>query len=346
MRLFPRIITAAAMSGLALANCAAGAQPDGTIAVRVADGRLTLRADNALLEQVVATVQRESGVPVRRAAPLAGRITASFRDVPLEAGLRRLLAGADLVMLYSLADSAAAGSAAARLTYVRVYASAAPGPRSVENDIAAVTAREDSGLDIADADGAHDDAVALGRLLRDAGDRHTRMRAADALGHLGDADAIAALAGALDDDDASVRERAVNALGQTWNERAVEPLALALRDDGDADVREAAALALGETWSDAAVGALGQALVTAPERAVREAAARALSVIGAPDAVPFLIRALEDPRGSVRESAAEALGAIGTSDTVSALNRVALEDGDPWVSARAAEALHALSAAR
>lgn len=346
MRLFPRIITAAAVSGLALANCAAGAQAGGTIAVRVTDGRLTLRADNALLEHVVATVQRESGVPVHRASPLAGRITVSFRDVPLEAGLRRLLAGTDLVMLYARADSPVAGLAAVRLTDVRVYASAFRGPRSVEDDIAAVTAREDSGLDIAAVDDARDDAVALRRLLRTADDRHTRMRAADALGHLGDADAIAALAGALRDDDASVRERAVNALGRTWNEQAVEPLALALLEDGDAFVREAAALALGATWSDAAVGALGQALTMAPERGVREAAARALSVIGAPDAVPFLIRALDDPRGSVRESAAEALGAIGTPDTVPPLNRAALEDEDPWVSARAAEALQALSAAR
>ena len=80
----------------------------------------------------------------------------------------------------------------------------------------------------------------------------------------------------------------------------------------------------------------------------RSVAARNLGEMGseAADAVPALIRALDDADGAVRRSAAEALGKMGpeATEVVPALIR-ALDDGDDAVCCSAAEALGKIGSA-
>ena len=70
-----------------------------------------------------------------------------------------------------------------------------------------------------------------------------RWKAAEALGEIGDKRAVEPLISALQDDNATVREDAAWALGEIGDKRAVEPLISALQD-WDATVRRNAAEAL------------------------------------------------------------------------------------------------------
>lgn len=95
---------------------------------------------------------------------------------------------------------------------------------------------------------------------------------------------------------------------------------------------------LKETRSRFAIPALGQFIQDSNDWLVRSWAADALGEIGHPDAVPHLIRALQDEDSSVRRNAADALGKIGHPDTVPNLLQ-ALQDADSGVRQNAADAL-------
>jgi HEAT repeat protein len=161
-----------------------------------------------------------------------------------------------------------------------------------------------------------------------------RESAVEALGRIGDAEAVPGLLAALGDANADVREAAAAALGEI-GAPAVPGLLAALRD-ADADVREAAAKALGEIGDAAAVPGLLAALGDA-EANVREAAAKALGQIGDAAAVPGLLAALRDADADVRRAAA-ALGEIGDAAAVPGL-LAALRDADADVRRAAAAAL-------
>ena len=282
------------------------------------DGRLTARLADVPLERVLDSLADLTGARIEVDVAPGERVTEAFIDLPIEESLRRLLPGRQIIVVYEQAPHDLA-----RLVAVRAYdgsGSSTRVRRDRRDDIATPGAR----MPVAAPDGTLDlpaDRDALALVLSTSEDREARRRAIEELGRL-DGDGItAALSLGLEDTDPGVRESAARALGRTWDEGAIEPLARAVSDDGDADVREAAAQALGRLWSESAVEALGRALLTDPLRAVREAAARALGDIGGAGGVSALIAALRDPRGSVRESAVAALGAIGGNSAIAGPGR-------------------------
>ncbi len=303
--------------------------------LRITDGRLTARLADVPLERVLNALVDLTGARIEVDVVPGERVTAEFIALPIEESLRRLLPGRQIIVVYeqTLHDLA-------RLVTVRAYdgSGSSTRVRSDREDTATPGARMPVGApDGAIALPADRDALAV--VLSTSQDPEARRRAVEELDRL-DTDGIAAaLSRGLEDADPGVRESAARALGRTWDEGAIEPLAWALRDDGDAAVREAAAQSLGRLWSESAVEALGRALLTDPARAVREAAARALGDIGGAGGVSALVAALRDPRGSVREIAVGALGAIGGKLAVAALVEVSMADRDPWVRAEAAATL-------
>ncbi len=100
------------------------------------------------------------------------------------------------------------------------------------------------------------------------GDGETRMKAAWALGEIGDRRALEPLAAALGDTEARVREKAALALGKIGEAEAVEAL-LGHLDDPDEAVREAVSRSLQELgWRpEEAVAAVAAAAVSAAEEA-------------------------------------------------------------------------------
>ncbi|ABQ90126.1 HEAT repeat domain-containing protein [Roseiflexus sp. RS-1] len=168
-----------------------------------------------------------------------------------------------------------------------------------------------------------------------------RESAVEALGRIGDAEAVPGLLEALHDADADVRWAAAAALERIGDAAAVPGLLEALHD-ADADVRWAAAAALERIGDAAAVPGLLAALRDA-NAGVRRAAAEMLGQIGDAAAVPGLLHALRDAEARVRKAAAKALGQIGDATAVPGLLH-ALGDTAWLVRAAAAEALGRIGA--
>ncbi|RMG75374.1 MAG: HEAT repeat domain-containing protein [Chloroflexi bacterium] len=153
--------------------------------------------------------------------------------------------------------------------------------------------------------------LAVPHLIQALQDKHWRVReaAAEALGQIGDAQAMTHLMQALQDKDSDVRRVAAWALVKI-GKPAVPHLMQTLKDE-HSDVRSAAAWTLGRIGDAQAVPHLIQALKD-EERDVRRAAAWALGEIGDAQAVPHLMQALKDEYSSVHRAAAKALKKIRT----------------------------------
>jgi len=141
---------------------------------------------------------------------------------------------------------------------------------------------------------------AVGQLLEALDDRDSvvRLRAAWALGRIGDQRATEKLIRTLGDGDWSVRMRAAQALGNLRARPALDALLLATRD-GNADVRRHVIGALSRIADPAAADRLGTALKDKDWR-VRMAAALALSAIDDGKSQNLLKAALCDENEHVR----------------------------------------------
>ena len=135
-----------------------------------------------------------------------------------------------------------------------------------------------------------------------------RVAAAEALGQIGDADAVDPLIQATHDEREDVRIAAASALARIGDRKSIQPL-IRLFADRYHGVRVAAADAVA-VFGRAALEALEEAL-SDPVTVVRVTAARAIGLIGVIESIPVLIDHLGDPAPEVRWSVARALGEFG-----------------------------------
>ncbi|AWB27700.1 HEAT repeat domain-containing protein [Halococcoides cellulosivorans] len=147
-------------------------------------------------------------------------------------------------------------------------------------------------------------AKAFARAL-DADIPEIRMAAANALGSLGEADAVGPLTDRLDDPDPRVRARVARACGQIGDPRAVAGLTEHLQGE-PAGVRAAAAGALGEIGNREALQAL-LAMYDDENDRVRRIAVDAYGNFRNDRPVDALIEALDDPSATVRRTAVYSL---------------------------------------
>ena len=115
----------------------------------------------------------------------------------------------------------------------------------------------------------------------------------------------------LNDTSLSVRESAVKALGQLYDDRAVVPLIRSLKDD-DSQIRKEAAYALRQLEDSRAVVPLIGSLKDEDSQ-VRKEAAKALGQLNDSRAFGPLIESLKDEGPQVREEAAKALRQLNDS---------------------------------
>lgn len=162
-----------------------------------------------------------------------------------------------------------------------------------------------------------------------------RKNAAEALGKIGEVQAVEPLIEILKDDDMTVRSVAVDALSNI-GKPAVETLISAMKDTCE-HVRWSTAEALGKTEDTRAVEPLISVLKDACDQ-VRSNAAMALGKIGDSKALKPLIRALNDKCDNVRENAAWALGNTRNNIVVQSLIYV-MKDKNKHVRRKAIEAL-------
>jgi HEAT repeat protein/outer membrane protein assembly factor BamB len=190
-------------------------------------------------------------------------------------------------------------------------------------------------------------------------DRQVRLRAAEALGHDGDPNALAELKRVMLNDHWDVSEVAIKAIGNLGGP-AVPVLIESLRDsrpfvrweataalgrmgtpdaagplaaqarDAEPLVRVAVAEAMGCIRGSACLAALSEAAQD-KDAAVRLAAVAALGKFDPEPALPSLLKALDDPSRLVRIKAVAALGRRNSEAVVRALRERADKEGDPAV---------------
>jgi HEAT repeat protein len=199
--------------------------------------------------------------------------------------------------------------------------------------------------------GARHGSAAVGPLVHALRDSNAAVReaAASALGKCGDALADKPLVQTLTDRSAAVRGAAALALGQIHGDDGIDSLLAILYDENEkASVRACAAEALGELDDVRAVGALSAALCPPEPRRttgavdVRVRAAVALGRIGTPATSEPLVKALQDDSARVRSASVKSLGQLGGPMELAAVEN-ALRDADRTV---AKDAYAALSAVR
>ena len=152
------------------------------------------------------------------------------------------------------------------------------------------------------------------------------------------------LAGALREDTAAeVRAEAARVLGGWNHPDAVDALAGALLD-ADATVRENAAVALGQL-KDARAGERLLPWASHARPAVRAAALRGMKELRIAAAAAPARAALADTDAAVRREAVGVLGWLKSADALPAIARIAADDADPEVRKMARAALARLGAA-
>jgi len=130
--------------------------------------------------------------------------------------------------------------------------------------------------------------------------------------------------------------RAVRALGQVGDDRALDELIAALGDD-DPDIARAASEAICARDVDHAADRLADALAS-PRRRVAETAAATLVGLGE-EAVEALVSQLSSLNPQARRLAAESLGAVASANVGDVLAHLLDSEPDPAVRVAAAEAL-------
>jgi len=144
-------------------------------------------------------------------------------------------------------------------------------------------------------------------MLRSDPDPSVRRQCAETLGR-SDLDVCVELEAALLDSDTTVREAAVNALGEIADPRSVDALiAAAAAEDNDKMIREAAVASLGAIGDERAVTTLLDLIETGPPQ-VRRRCVPALSVFEGEAVEAALRAAAQDRNPMVREAAEMVVG--------------------------------------
>jgi hypothetical protein len=250
------------------------AAPASAIQVTIQQGLLTVDVQDVPLTDLLRIIGERAGFGVTIHGTVKAPVTDSFTDLPLGEGIRRVVGGNGLVLIY--APSQGGGSAGVP-TEVWVYAM---GPRPREQ-VAQALAHPDSSARLEAVQSLlgrrdEDAGVALAQILTQAPDPMVRAQAATALGTLGGAQAADALVASLDDQDPSVRIEATRAITALKGDEAAHPLAGVLLGDQDPKVRLEAARALATFKSDEAHGVL-KAADGDPDGDVRRVVALALA---------------------------------------------------------------------
>lgn len=165
------------------------------------------------------------------------------------------------------------------------------------------------------------------------GGYRAKLRAIQALGEVGDERAVEELIEALGDDDPGVARAASQAVMMRDPDYAADRLAGALSSPKRriAETAAAALVHMGEAAVEALVGQLASLRAQA-----RRLAVESLGAIGGPALADLLLPLLEsDPDPAVRVSVAEALARLGGEYVFAHLRRLAQFDPDWFVRARA-----------
>lgn len=226
----------------------------GSGVVHFANNLLTVKVQDASLEELLQEVARQSGLSIVWYGTISERITLDFQQLPLDQAVTRMLRHHSFALAYSRAREGKA--TAARLRKLWIIPKGAEGP-PVQTPVADDTKERDF-LQEEAAD------LALLQAALRSDDSWERQEAVEALGEAGYPEAVKFLRLALEDEDENVREAAIGALADIGGDEAARALAVALEDE-DEWFREEAVEALGEIGGESAIRLLERALADEDE---------------------------------------------------------------------------------
>ena len=258
-------------------SMATSAEPRSEIKINLRAGTLSVHINNMPLVDILRTIGDEAGFKLVALGSLKSRITQNFSDIPLAEGIHRLVGNRSVAIMYQIVDAPDNRKKLQDIKEVWVFGSvraAADGPvsdtrESLSKNDAAIVSSGDLGqpenLESVDRTESPNDrdknnppqpGVAgikeaktypqfdkeseagywADRLINNS-DRPSREQAITELERIGSDTAVAAIATVLGDNDAQLRRHAVESLGRTDNENAVQLLGQALLGDKDLSVR-------------------------------------------------------------------------------------------------------------
>jgi hypothetical protein len=300
----------ACVCGLAVLSSSAVAQQP--LDVQWVTGRLTVRASNVPLVEVVDQVARATGMDVIGREKLTGRVSVEFANLPLVPALARLLV--DVNYLVQERQTSPAGTTASSSSLVlRIHsmdaaytlpADALTGPipvRALDQLVAAEAA------DVAETreQEAEDDPDVLEERRED----QLEASALVAQGAFGPNAHIESLIALMDSYNDEIRLEALKAIGTRPMPAALETLTTALGDEAW-EVRNAAVEILGRAGDADSIRAVGDVLETSDDRDARIDALRVLALRGGAGSEPHLRAVLTDSDALIRDVAAQLLAEI------------------------------------
>lgn len=306
-RLACLVAGAALLTGCVDARDAAPAPtraPSAALHVELIDERLTVRARDVSVGELVDEIARRHGLVVISREPLDERVSLELERLALPEALGRILRHYSFALQAAQAPGGSRNGAEAAEGKLWVFSRAPVETR------ASLEARFTDRIEASDALDA-EELIARSSLALGDHDARARLSAVSTLAEVGDQHAVAPLtAAALSDGEPSVREEAAYALGAIGGQMSIDVLEQALIDP-DGDVRGAAIDAFTQIGGDASARALAVAL-TDRDASLRADAVDALGEIGGETAIGLLRRALQDERSAIRDAAAEYLAELSS----------------------------------
>jgi len=272
----------------AISAAASQAVPDPAIHMTIHQGLLTVNVRDVPLTDLLRVIGKQAALRVTIYGALNTSVTDSFADVPLDHGIKRLVRGEGLILIYTASAEAPGTSvltevwvyqiAPADRAQIRAAATEKPQQEDRVSEIRSKEIRSARILAVWKLVAKRDQTAAatLAQILAQQDeDPIVRGQAAEALAKVGGAEVTAALLAAVGDQDPVVRSQAIRAFGKVEGDRAVQTLSGVLLGDPDPQVRRHAAPVLAMLRTMEARWAL-EAAISDPDPSVSEAAASAL----------------------------------------------------------------------
>jgi HEAT repeat protein len=274
------------------------------------NGRLTVRAANAPLADVVGEVTRVTGIEVIGREKLVGRLSIDFKDLAPKDAFARLLVGVNYIV--TVQERTAAGNATSGQLVVRIHsmegyslpAEAFRGSIIVPS-LDRLMAAEAAEVAEERQEEAEDDPDVLEERREDKLEAE-RLAAQGAFGLKAPIDSIVAFLQNYNDE---IRLQALKALGTRPIELVLDPIAGLLGDE-TWEVRTAAVEVLAGASDEVSLHKVGEVLETSDDRDARIDALRVLALRGDVASSVHLRAVLDDSDGLIRDAAAHVLAEL------------------------------------
>jgi hypothetical protein len=273
-------------------------------------GRLSVSARDVPWSIFLPDLEKQTGIQIRLRSALTGTLTADFKDLPIEDGIKKIFRDVNLAFFYSKGGSA--GSKSGRLAEIWLWPKGGSASASSPEESSEVPSGRQYSTD-----------------SRDVADSHNPEDAQDKPEDPDIEAGIKALRQALLDHDQSMQTQAFELLAQSDAPGAMDAL-LDLAGNEEPQIRQQALSLMSQVGQDegpTVVSALGEALADADE-GVKRYAIEALASWGNQDAMQYLRQALRDPDPFTRTLAVESVAALKEGLP---LIYEAISDADPTV---------------